>query len=150
MPPSHRPAPPTTPLCPDTCSSILYRKTRLEGTWRTVLGAGTGGGGFQLPWSPGKGVAVMSDTTCRLGWCLALGLWCWLVASLPDGGSWQHTGLSSPQSTSYQGPFLQAAAPGPGARAATDRRKGGRFLTVQRGDLQVATRSQRVWAFHGL
>lgn len=40
---------------------------------RTVLGVGRGGGGLQLPWSPGKGAAVMSDTICWLGWCLALG-----------------------------------------------------------------------------
>lgn len=40
---------------------------------RTVLGVGRGGGGLQLPWSPGKGAAVMSDTICWHGWCLALG-----------------------------------------------------------------------------
>lgn len=40
---------------------------------RTVLGVGRGGGGLQLPWSLGKGAAVMSDTICWLGWCLA---WC--------------------------------------------------------------------------
>lgn len=47
---------------------------------RPVLGAGIGGGGVPLPWSPGKGAAVMSVAVCWHGWCLALGLWCWLVA----------------------------------------------------------------------
>lgn len=40
---------------------------------RTVLGVERGGGGLQLPWSPGKGAAVMSDTICCPRWCLALG-----------------------------------------------------------------------------
>ena len=39
----------------------------------------------------------MSGAICWHGWCLASGLWCWLVASPLDGGSWQQTGLSYPQ-----------------------------------------------------
>lgn len=31
------------------------------------------------------------------------GLWCWLAACPPDGGSWQRTGLCSPQHPSCQG-----------------------------------------------
>lgn len=45
----------------------------LRRNMRTVLEVERGGGGLQLPWSPGKGAAVMSDTICWLGWCLALG-----------------------------------------------------------------------------
>lgn len=70
MPPSP-PGPPTTLLHPDTQACVLHRKTtfrrnrqkeQAEGTWRAVLGAGRGGGGFQLLRSPGKGVASVIQT----------------------------------------------------------------------------------------
>lgn len=60
---------------------------------RTVLGVEREGGGLQLPWSPGKGAAVMSDTICWHGWCLALGSGVgWLP--LPQIG--KQAGLSAP------------------------------------------------------
>lgn len=38
----------------------------------------------------------MIQTICWHGWRLALALWFWQAASLPDGGSWQQIGLIAP------------------------------------------------------
>jgi hypothetical protein len=66
------------------------------------------GGGKRRGWPPvavvtrqGGGCDVRYNLLARM--VPGIGLWSWLAAFPPDGGSWQQAGLSSPQHTSCWG-----------------------------------------------